>query len=214
LAGPAASPVPGPERPLSGPETAERLHPDTRAEWRAWLAEHHDASKGVWLLFWRKQSGRMGLSYEEAVQEALCFGWIDSKGAKLDDHRTMLWMSPRKRGSGWARTNKARIEQLLGDGLMAPAGLAMIEEAKRDGSWTLLDDVENLVVPDDLGAALDANPGARERWDALSRSVRRAALEQIVLAKRPETRARRVAETARLTAEGERPGPGEWRPRS
>jgi uncharacterized protein YdeI (YjbR/CyaY-like superfamily) len=165
-------------------------------------------------VFWRKQSGRTGLTYEEAVQEALCFGWIDSKGAKLDDQRTMLWMSPRKRGSGWARTNKARIERLLADGLMAPAGLAMIEEAKRDGSWTLLDDVENLVVPDDLAAALDTHPGARDQWDALSRSVRRAALEQLVLAKRPETRAKRVAETARLTAEGERPGPGEWRPRS
>src|SRR4029453_1427064 len=112
-AGPAASPFPGPERPLSSPETAAPRHPDTRAEWRAWLADHHDASNGVWLLFWRKQSGRTGLSYEEAVQEALCFGWIDSKGAKLDDQRTMLWMSPRKRGSGWARTNKARIEQLL-----------------------------------------------------------------------------------------------------
>jgi len=163
-------------------------------------------------VFWRKQSGRTGLTYEEAVQEALCFGWIDSKGSKLDDHRTMLWMSPRKRGSGWARTNKARIELLMADGLMAPAGLAMIEEAKRDGSWALLDDVENLVVPDDLAAELDIHPGARDRWDGLPRSVRRTALEQIVLAKRPETRARRVAETARLTAEGERPG--EWRPRS
>jgi len=121
-------------------------------------------------------------------------------------------MSPRKRGSGWARTNKARIELLMADGLMAPAGLAMIEEAKRDGSWALLDDVENLVVPDDLAAELDIHPGARDRWDGLPRSVRRTALEQIVLAKRPETRARRVAETARLTAEGERPG--EWRPRS
>jgi uncharacterized protein YdeI (YjbR/CyaY-like superfamily) len=157
-------------------------------------------------VLWRKQSGRTALTYEEAVQEALCFGWIDSKGSKLDDERTMLWMSPRKRGSGWARTNKVRIEQLLADGLMTPAGLALVEEAKRDGSWTLLDDVENLVVPDDLAAALDAHPGARDRWEGLSRSVRRAALEQIVQAKRPETRARRVAETARLTAEGERPG--------
>jgi len=160
----------------------------------------------VWLVFWRRQSGRTGLTYEEAVQEALCFGWIDSKGAKLEDQRTMLWMSPRKRGSGWARTNKVRIEQLLADGLMAPAGAALIEEAKQDGSWTLLDDVENLVVPDDLAAALDAHPGARERWDGLSRSVRRAALEQIVQAKRPETRARRVAGAAGLAAEGEPPG--------
>jgi uncharacterized protein YdeI (YjbR/CyaY-like superfamily) len=163
-------------------------------------------------VFWRKQSGRTGLEYEEAVLEALCFGWIDSKAAKLDDERTMLWMSPRKRGSGWARTNKARISQLLTGGLMAPAGLAMVEEAKRDGSWTLLDDVEKLIVPDDLAAALDALPGARERWDALPRSVRRGALEQLVQAKRPETRARRVAEFAQVTAEGERPG--QWRPRT
>jgi uncharacterized protein YdeI (YjbR/CyaY-like superfamily) len=163
-------------------------------------------------VFWRKQSGRAGLEYEDAILEALCFGWIDSKAAKLDDARTMLWMSPRKRGSGWARTNKARIERLLADGMMAPAGLALIEEAKRDGSWTLLDDVENLVVPDDLAAALDALPGARERWDALPRSVRRGALEQLVQAKRPETRAKRVAEFAQITAEGERPG--QWRPRS
>jgi uncharacterized protein YdeI (YjbR/CyaY-like superfamily) len=188
------------------------VHPGTRAEWRAWLADHHDGSDGVWLVFWRKQSGRTGLTYEEAVLEALCFGWIDSKGSKLDEERTMLWMSPRKRGSGWARTNKVRIEQLLADGLMTPAGLALIEEAKQDGSWTLLDDVENLVVPDDLAAALDTHPGARERWDALPRSVRRGALEQIVQARRPETRARRIDEFARVTAQGERPG--QWRPRS
>ena len=163
-------------------------------------------------MFWRKQSGRAGLTYEEAVLEALCFGWIDSKGAKLDDDRTMLWMSPRKRGSGWARTNKVRIEQLLADGLMTPAGLALVEDAKRDGSWTMLDDVEDLVVPDDLAAAFAENPGAREHWDGFPRSVRRAALEWIVQAKRPETRARRVTETARLAARGERPG--QWRPRS
>ena len=163
-------------------------------------------------MFWRPRSGRAGLSYEEAVQEALCFGWIDGKAAGLDDQRTMLRFSPRKRGSGWARTNKVRIERLLAEGLMAPAGLALIEEAKRDGSWTLLDDVENLVVPDDLAAALDAHPGARERWDALPRSVRRGALEQIVQAKRPETRAKRVAEFALVTAQGERPG--QWRPGS
>ena len=159
-------------------------------------------------MFWRKQSGRAGLTYEEAVLEALCFGWIDSKGAKLDDDRTMLWMSPRKRGSGWARTNKVRIEQLLAEGLMAPAGLALVEEAKRDGSWTRLDAVEDLVVPDDLAAAFADHPGARERWEGFPRSVRRAALGWIVQAKRPETRARRVGETARQAAQGERPGPG------
>jgi uncharacterized protein YdeI (YjbR/CyaY-like superfamily) len=196
----------------TGPEGGGRLHPDTRAEWRAWLAEHHGTSDGVWLVFWRRQPGRTGLTYDDAVEEALCFGWIDSKPAKLDDERTMLRFSPRKRGSGWARSNKLRIERLLADGLVAEAGLARIEEAKQDGTWTMLDAVEDLVVPDDLAAAFADHPGAREQWDGFPRSVRRGVLEWIVQAKRPETRARRVSETARLAARGERPG--QWQPRT
>jgi uncharacterized protein YdeI (YjbR/CyaY-like superfamily) len=187
-------------------EEGERFHPGSRAEWRAWLAEHHDRSDAVWLVLWRPRSGREGLTYDEAVEEALCFGWIDGKAAGLDDERTMLRFSPRKQGSGWARSNKRRVERLLAEGLMTEAGLALVEEAKRDGSWVRLDAVEDLVVPDDLAAALAAHPGARERWDGLPRSVRRAALLRIVEAKRPETRAKWVAETARRTARGERPG--------
>jgi uncharacterized protein YdeI (YjbR/CyaY-like superfamily) len=187
------------------PEDWERLQPDTRAQWRAWLAQHHDDVDGVWLVLWRQPSGRAGLTYDEAVEEALCFGWIDSTAGRLDDDRTMLRFSPRRRGSGWARTNKRRIERLLAEGRMAEPGLALIEEAKRDGSWTLLDAVEDLVVPDDLAAALADRPGARERWDALPRSVRRAALVRIYEAKRPETRARWVADAARQAAEGQRP---------
>jgi uncharacterized protein YdeI (YjbR/CyaY-like superfamily) len=190
----------------TGPQEADRLHPASRAEWRAWLAEHHGGSGGVWLVLWRPSSGRTDLSYEEAVQEALCFGWIDGKAARLDDQRTMLRFSPRKQGSGWARSNKLRIERLLADGLMTEAGLARIEEAKRDGSWTRLDAVEDLVVPEDLAAAFADRPGAREHWDGFPRSVRRAALAWIAEAKRPQTRARRVGETARLAARGERPG--------
>jgi uncharacterized protein YdeI (YjbR/CyaY-like superfamily) len=186
-------------------EEGERFHPGSRAEWRAWLAAHHDRSDEVWLVLWRPRSGRAGLTYDEAVEEALCFGWIDGKAAGLDEQRTMLRFSPRKRGSGWARSNKLRVERLLAEGLMAAPGLALIEQAKRDGSWTRLDGVEDLVVPDDLAAALAAHPGAREHWDGFPRSVRRAALLRIVEAKRPETRARWVAETARLTARGERP---------
>jgi uncharacterized protein YdeI (YjbR/CyaY-like superfamily) len=160
-------------------------------------------------VLWRQSSGRTGLTYEEAVLEALCFGWIDSTASKLDDQRTMLRFSPRKRGSGWARTNKLRIERLLAEGLMAEPGLALVEEAKRDGSWTLLDAVEDLIVPDDLAAAFAAHPGSREAWEGFPRSVRRGVLEWIVQARRPETRARRVAETATLAARGERPG--QWR---
>jgi uncharacterized protein YdeI (YjbR/CyaY-like superfamily) len=184
--------------PMTTPVEEERFHPESRAEWRAWLAEHHDRSGAVWLVLWRQGSGRTGLTYEEAVLEALCFGWIDGKAAGLDDQRTTLRFSPRKRGSGWARSNKQRVERLLAEGLMTEAGL--------DGSWTRLDAVEDLVVPDDLAAALAAHPGSRDNWDGLSRSVRRAALLRIVEAKRPETRAKWVAETARLTARGERPG--------
>jgi uncharacterized protein YdeI (YjbR/CyaY-like superfamily) len=196
----------------SRPQERERLEPGSRAEWRGWLAEHHGSSDGVWLVLQRQRSGRAGPTYEEAIQEALCFGWIDGQAARLDDERTMLRFSPRKRGSGWARSNKLRVERLLADGLMTEAGLARVEEAKRDGSWSKLDAVEDLVVPDDLAAALAAHPGAREQWDGFPRSVRRVALERIVQAKRPETRARRVQETARLAARGQRPG--QWRPRS
>jgi uncharacterized protein YdeI (YjbR/CyaY-like superfamily) len=196
----------------TGPEDWERLQPDTRAQWRAWLAEHHDDVDGVWLVLWRQPSSRAGLTYDEAVEEALCFGWIDSTAGRLDDDRTMLRFSPRRRGSGWARTNKRRIERLLAEGRMAEPGLALIEEAKRDGSWTLLDAVEDLIVPDDLAAAFADHPGAAERWDGFPRSVRRAVLAWIVQARRPDTRARRVAETASLAARGERPGPARPRP--
>ena len=129
----------------------------------------------------------------------------------LDDERGLQWFSPRRSRSGWARSNKERVERLIAAGQMLPAGLAAIEEAKRNGTWTLLDDVENLVVPDDLAAALAAQPEAREQWDAFSRSPRRAILEWITQAKRPETRARRIAEAAEHAARGERPP--QFRPR-
>ena len=98
---------------MTQPDERDQVHPETRAQWRSWLAEHHATSDGVWLVSWRRQSGRSGPTYEEVVQEALCFGWIDGKAATLDDDRTMMWVSPRKRGSGWARSNKLRIERLL-----------------------------------------------------------------------------------------------------
>ena len=190
----------------------DQVQPASLAEWRAWLERHHGRGTGVWLVTWRAGSGGPRIGYEESVEQALCFGWVDSKGRSLDAERSMLWFAPRKRGSGWARTNKERIERLTAGGLMAPAGLAVIEAAKADGSWTLLDDVENLVVPDDLAAALAANPPAREHWDAFPRSARRALLEWIVQAKRPETRAKRVAETAEKAQVNERAN--QWRPKA
>ena len=156
---------------------------------------------------WRARSGRPHLPYEAAVEEALCFGWIDSSGGSVDDERTRLYFAPRKPRSGWARTNKVRIERLTAAGLMAPAGLAAIEAAKANGSWTLLDDVEDLVVPEDLGSAFEANPPAAEHWAAFPKSARRAMLEWIVQARKPETRAARIAATATSAARNERAYP-------
>ena len=180
-------------RPMAGPFD--------RAGWRAWLIANHATSSGVHLVSWRRASGRTSVAYEEAVEEALCVGWIDSVAGRLDEERSLQWFSPRRSTSGWARTNKARVERLIAAGLMLPAGLDAIDEAKRNGSWTRLDDVENLVVPGDLAAALAANPPAREHWDAFSRSGRRALLDWISQAKRPETRARRIAEAAESAAQ-------------
>lgn len=189
----------------TAPDGRPMIGPLDRAAWRAWLSANHATSRGVHLVSWRRASGRTSVPYEDAVEEALCVGWIDSVAGRLDEQRGLQWFSPRRPDGGWARTNKARVERLIAAGLMLPAGLAAIEEAKRNGSWKRLDDVENLVVPDDLAGALDANPPARERWDAFSRSPRRAILDWISQAKRPETRARRIAEAAENAVHGEVP---------
>jgi uncharacterized protein YdeI (YjbR/CyaY-like superfamily) len=192
----------------------DSVHPADRAEWRAWLEQHHATSSGVWLLTWRKASGKAALRYEEAVEEALCFGWIDAKVRSLDDQRTMQWFTARKRGSAWARSNKERVARLTAQGLMSPAGLAAIETAKADGSWSVLDEVEAEVVPDDLAAALDERAPARQNFDAFPASARKAVLFWLVSAKRPETRAKRVREAAEKAQRGERIDQPERRPRT
>ena len=189
----------------------DRVHAESAREWGDWLERHHDRDAGVWLVTWRPATGRAAPSYEEAVVEALRFGWIDSKGGKGDEERAELWFSPRRRGSAWARTNKRRIEQLEREGRLEPPGRAVIEAARADGSWSLLDEVEDLVVPADLAAAFAEHPGARGHWDAFPPSARRAILEWIVQARRPATRAKRIAETAREAAAGRRAN--QWRPR-
>jgi uncharacterized protein YdeI (YjbR/CyaY-like superfamily) len=195
----------------TAPDGRPMVGPFDRAGWRAWLIANHATSSGVHLVSWRTGTGRTSVPYADAVEEALCVGWIDSVGGRLDDERGLQWFSPRRSKSGWARSNKERVKRLIAAGQMLPAGLAAIEEAKRNGTWSLLDDVENLVVPDDLAEALAAHPPAREHWDAFSRSPRRAILEWIAQAKRPETRATRVAEAAERAARNERPP--QFRPR-
>ena len=181
------------------------VHVGSRAEWRAWLAAHHESPDWIWLVYPKKGSARFtDLTYDALVEEALCFGWIDSVARGHDADHAAIRMSPRRPGSGWAATNKRRVERLVADGRMTPAGLARIEAARRDGSWEALDAVERLQVPADLAAALDATPEARRHFDAFPPSARKLALTWIAAARRPETRASRIAETARLAARGER----------
>ena len=173
-----------------------------RAALRAWLEANHAISAGVRLAIGNKGSTATALTYEEAVLEALAFGWIDSTAHALDAERHTVAFVPRRRGGTWARTNKARVERLTADGLMTPAGLAVIEAAKADGSWTTLDDIEALVVPPDLSAALSAEPDAERAFHSRSAPQRKLALYWIASAKRVETRARRVADIVRAAAEG------------
>lgn len=180
------------------------VHPETRAEWRAWLDANHATEKGCWLVSWKKATGKPIVPYDDIVEEALCFGWIDSVVNGLDDERAMLLITPRKKGSAWSRLNKQRIERLEATGLIAPAGRAVIDQAKADGSWTALDAVEDLIEPDDLATALDAEPEARRHWDTFSPSSRKGILWWIVSAKRAPTREKRIAETVRLAAIGEK----------
>jgi uncharacterized protein YdeI (YjbR/CyaY-like superfamily) len=174
----------------------------SRAEWRAWLAEHHARDGGIWLVTHKKVSGKPRVSYDEIVEEALCFGWIDSRSGTVDEERSKLWLAPRRRGSGWLRLNKERVERLSVEGLMAPAGMRVIEVARADGSWAALDEVEAGVVPDDLAVALAALPPARAEWESFSLSARKGILQWIASAKRPDTRAKRIAETAELASRG------------
>lgn len=181
----------------------------SRAAWRRWLARHHGRTEGVWLVTWRKHVPKHYVPYEAQVEEALCYGWVDSKGRALDADRTMLWFAARKARSGWSKPNKQRVRRLMAEGLMTQAGMAKIEAAKADGSWTALDAVEKLTVPPDLAAALKAHPPAAEHFAAFPRSARRGILEWISSAKKPDTRKKRIAETARLAARNVRAN--QWR---
>jgi uncharacterized protein YdeI (YjbR/CyaY-like superfamily) len=179
-----------------------RFQPATRAAWRGWLAEHAATAAGVWVVTFKRSSGMAGPSYDDLVEECLCFGWVDSKSKGLDGERTMLLVTPRKPGGGWSRPNKLRIEKLSAAGALTPAGLTVIAAAKADGSWTLLDAVEAREAPPDLLVALAASPAAEAAWHAFSPSAQKQILLWLVTAKRPETRAARIAETVSQAAAG------------
>jgi uncharacterized protein YdeI (YjbR/CyaY-like superfamily) len=178
---------------------------ESPSAWGRWLGEHHTRPDGVWLVRWKVSTGRDPSPAEAYTKESLRFGWIDSVPRRADDpDRTMLWCSPRRPGSGWSALNKRLIAELEDEGRLEDAGRAAIAAAQDDGSWILLDEVEQGIVPDDLAAAFAAHPGSRRQWDAFPWSARRAMLEWLVTAKRADTRARRVARIADGASRGVR----------
>lgn len=178
-----------------------------RAAWRRWLSENAAGGQGVWLIYDKGPARR--LSADDISEEALCFGWIDSKPRSLSATQAKIYVAPRKKGSSWSRLNKTRVERLTAEGLMDSRGLAVVEAARADGSWNALDLVETLTEPPELTAALDARPDARASWDSFPRSARRAILEWICNARTETTRAKRIQTTVDEAAEGRRAN--QWR---
>jgi uncharacterized protein YdeI (YjbR/CyaY-like superfamily) len=189
---------------MSALDDAPLVHAEDRAAWHSWLEANHATVRGAWLVMWRTRSGRQGLDYEAAIEEALCFGWVDGTAGTVDDDRGKLYFSQRRPRSGWAATNKARVARLIDSGRMQPAGTAAIERAKADGSWTVLDGPERLEVPPDLAVALEANPPAAGHFASFPPSARKMMLSWVATAVRPETRASRIMQIAAKAARNER----------
>ena len=187
----------------SSPNGKEVLTPFSRADWRSWLASNPDRQEGLWIVYRKKSSSLEGPVYDDLVEEALCFGWIDSQSRRVDDDRMMQWFSPRRKGGLWSALNKDRIARLMREGLMTEVGRATIDEAKADGSWSQTDEVDALIVPADLQAALDAAPEAEAAYQAMIDSAKKQYLWWIHTAKRPATRANRIEETIRRLSSGE-----------
>ncbi|MGD1884870.1 MAG: YdeI family protein [Paracoccaceae bacterium] len=184
-------------------EGAEQVEVISRAELREWLSVNHGRHDGVWLVSHKKVSPNY-LPYDDLVEECLCFGWVDSLPRALDDKRSMHYIAPRKPSSAWSKVNKTRVTSLIERGLMAPPGLALIEKAKEDGAWSFLDDVDNGIAPPDLLEELSKFPNAQRHFDAFPPSSKKIILEWIKMAKRPETRTKRIQDTAEKAERNER----------
>ena len=186
-------------------DDGEKVEATDAAAWRSWLETHHRTSQGAWLVRARPGSGLEFVGYEDAILQALCFGWIDGPVRTFDEQRGGLWFAPRRSSSGWAATNKARVARLEADGLLAEAGIRAIQIAKANGAWSVLDNADALREPDDLAAALDADPAARTAWDAFPPSSRKVGITAVDTARRAVTRAARIAKLVADAAEGKRP---------
>ena len=185
-------------------EDFKSIYLENRNAWRNWLKENHVSEKNVWLRIYKKQSQILSIYYDEAVDEALCFGWVDSSIKKGNDEFYYQFFAKRNPKSNWSRVNKAKIEKLMSNGLMAEAGLKMVEIAKETGTWTALDVVENLISPPDLEEILDQNTIAKVYFEAFPRSVKRGILEWLLNAKQAETRQKRIEEIVSLAERNER----------
>jgi uncharacterized protein YdeI (YjbR/CyaY-like superfamily) len=185
-------------------KNAPTFYASSRAAFRAWLEEHHTNETSLWLVIFKKDSGVPSITYDEGVDEALCFGWIDSSISKRDEASFYQYFARRKPKSNWSRVNKEKVARLTEQGLMRPAGQAMIDLAKHTGTWTALDDVENIVIPSDLQAALELIPRAHEYFMAFPRSAKRGILEWLMNAKTEATRSKRIAEIVSQAEQNER----------
>jgi len=176
-----------------------------RKMWRAWLQKNHSKSAGVWLIYYKRSSGKPRLEYNDAVEEALCFGWIDSTIRPLDGEKYMQRFTPRKSKSGWSRLNKQRIERMISQGLMTAAGLEKIEVAKKNGSWESLDHIDAIQLPDDFAKALSKNKKAKVNFENFPQFTRKQFLYRINSAKRPETRKQRIQLLVKMAAANKKP---------
>lgn len=179
-------------------------HAESRSQWRAWLRSNHEKEKGVWLGSWRSATSQPRCPYPDAVEEAICFGWIDSTISILDDDRQIQLFTPRRPKSSWTRLNRRRFAEMEAAGMMTDAGRAAADVAKENGWWTILDPVEDLIEPKELKNALDANSDARAHWDGFPPSARKQMLWWIVSAAKEETKNKRIASIVDKAAVGER----------
>lgn len=176
-------------------EQLKTVYASDRHQWREWLEKNHRTSLCIWLVYYKIKSGKPSVGYSEAVKEALCFGWIDSKVDSIDKERYQQVFTPRKPKSVWSKLNKQYIEELIAAGLMTEAGLEKIAVAKQDGSWNKLDAIEQLIIPGDLKQVLAVNETASQYFESMSNSAKKNILYWIDSAKRPETRLKRIEQT-------------------
>lgn len=181
------------------------FYPTTVTAWTAWLQKNHRSKQAVWLVFYSKRSTKPSITWSEAVDAALCYGWIDSKKISIDEERSHQYFTKRKVNSTWSKINKEKVATLIAAGLMKEAGLKVIEVAKQNGSWSMLDLVEALVIPKDLAQAFRSRPGSRTYFISQNKSTKKAMLQWIMLARRPATRQKRIDEIAAHAALKQRP---------